>query len=75
MKFSKKLSKMIHNSHNYHFITNLMAFVNFYSGSRKIYKCWIYTLKQFPDDFLKKYEFRSEYRNSVEQPYKERYVV
>ncbi|XP_055317539.1 putative gamma-glutamylcyclotransferase CG2811 [Sitodiplosis mosellana] len=40
----------------------------------KSHQCWIYMLKRFPDDFLNKYKFLSEYRNSVEQPYRETYL-
>lgn len=52
-----------------HLVTIYSNFIDY----RNIYNCWIYTLKQFPDDFLNKFEFLSEYRNSLAQPYRERY--
>lgn len=38
---------------------------------RITYNCWIYCPKQFPKEFLHKYQFLSEYRDSVEHPYRE----
>ncbi|XP_031625492.1 putative gamma-glutamylcyclotransferase CG2811 [Contarinia nasturtii] len=38
------------------------------------HQCWIYLLKKYPDEFLKKERFISEYKDSVEKPYCENYL-
>lgn len=54
--------------------TKFVMYMFFQLENRNSYDCWTYVVKKFPGEFLTQHELLSDYKNSVEQPYRERLV-